>query len=189
MKKKAGQPSGTGEKKRRGRPRKLLPGDTTKIEQAANLTQQGATKKQVAQALGMSVSAFQRSLKKPEYRLFAASVKGAEQERNYAMEDSLYAKGRGFFIEELETEQTYCPARRQLVVTKVKTFRRFVPPDTTAAFGWLNNRFPERWCRKPEENISKPATVIFNFIAVGPDGKQETVQWNPRDRTPLLPQT
>lgn len=144
----------------------------------------GFTKKQISKALGVAPATYWRARKSQQFVQFLNPIKLGEEKANLDIEQSTFNSARGFCFEESYVDQVFDPETKQLVIAGVRTVKRYQPPSTSAAALWLNNRSAKRWSRKPEES-NKPAVVIFQFVAVGTDGKQEVIEWDPRKPPPI----
>lgn len=107
------------------------------------------TEKQIANKLSISVSTLEDYKNKhPE---FLAALKNNKEIADYNVEDSLFDKCVGKFV---ETEKAFkCKKiyydkngkrceKEEVVVKKV---REYIAPDTMAIAIWLNNRRPDNW--------------------------------------------
>jgi transposase-like protein len=111
-----------------------------------------------------------------EHEEFHAAVRGGRDEfDSEKVEKSLSKRAQGYRYREVTKEA--CVVRRkgedpelydkELVVTKVVT--KEVPPDTTAAAIWLNNRRRDRWKRQYEEGAEGRGQI--NIIVNVPEPK------------------
>lgn len=183
--KKAGQPKAApGAGKRRGRKKGQIKLKASDMAKVPALAAQGKTKKEIARALGVDPATYWRARKNENFLQFFNPIKAGEEKANAEIELSLYNRARGFtYFEEIE-DRVWDPQLQQMVVSGCRRIRKYQIPETHACLAWLNNRSPQRWSRRPEDS-NKPATVIFQFIAVGADGKQEVIEWDPRKPAPI----
>ena len=112
---------------------------------------EGMTEKSIAERLGISVSTFEDYKNKhPE---LLAALKNNKEVADYQVEDSLYEKCVGKYVEvekAFKCKKIYYDKngnrceKEEVVVKKVL---EFIQPDTMAIAIWLNNRRPENWRR------------------------------------------
>ena len=112
---------------------------------------EGMTEKVMAQRLGIAVSTFEDY--KTTHPELAEALKNNKEIADYQVEDSLYDKCVGKFVEvdkAFKCKKVYYDKngnrceKEEVIVKKVK---EFIPPDTMAIAIWLNNRRPDNWRR------------------------------------------
>ncbi|MPM91283.1 hypothetical protein SDC9_138411 [bioreactor metagenome] len=112
---------------------------------------EGLTEKDIVSKLPVSMSTFEEYKKK--YSELSGALKKNKEIADYQVEDSLYDKCLGKYVEEdraFKCKEVYynktgkrCE-REKVVVVKVQVYQ---PPDTMAMAIWLNNRNPDKWRR------------------------------------------
>ena len=112
-----------------GRPTKFEPG---MIETARRLCSQGATDREVAQALGIAESTLY--VWKHDNPEFAEALKVTKEAADERVISALYRRATGYSF---DSEKISINAKG--AVTRVPCVEH-VPPDTAAAFIWLKNR-------------------------------------------------
>ncbi len=72
---------------------------------------------------------------------------------DFRVENALYQKAVGMTVRDTVVIMTKDPETGKITKT-VKTTKRQIPPDTTAAIFWLKNRKPKDWRDKQEVELS-----------------------------------
>lgn len=120
------------------------------------LAQQGATDREIAEALDVSERTLYRwKHEHPEFRQALQLGKDAADER---VELSLYRRAVGYSFDAIKIMQYEgSPV--------VEPYVEHVPPDVNAIKLWLTNRKPEHWREKIDTHISGELNVtIKNFV-------------------------
>ncbi len=123
-----------------------------RIEQWAR---NGLTVEQIAKNLNIARRSFYNHLQKNE-ELKQVLDTGREV-ADVEVENALYKSATGYYINEeyVDSHGT------------VKTFKKYVQPNTTAQIFWLKNRKPKQWREKQEievENVEKVQLIIKNDL-------------------------
>ena len=106
------------------------------IEEAAQLSKEGATDQEMADYFGVDVRTLYRwKNTEPEFRQAIKSAKDAADDR---VERSLFERALGYERDEMDVRVV----SGEVVQTPI---RKFYPPDTTACIFWLKNRQPAIW--------------------------------------------
>lgn len=110
-------------------------------ERAKALADQGATDREIAQALGIAESTYYEF--RNAHPEFSEAVKVGKDRADDRVEAALYRKATGYsFDSEKIFQYEGSPVRAQTV--------EHVPPSDTAAIFWLKNRRPDLWRDKTE---------------------------------------
>lgn len=120
----------------------------------------GLTEEQIAHNCGIASKTL-RAWKKA-YSPISTALKKGKEVVDLEVENALFKRAIGYDYEETKTEQTANGV-------SVTTYRRHMPPDTTAQIFWLKNRKPEVWRDKREntEQITIDPAVreaVENFV-------------------------
>lgn len=132
--------------KKRGRPSKY---DPTCLERVQSLCERGATDREVARHLGISVSTLYEW--KIEFPDFSESLKTGKSSADDRVEASLYHRAVGYSF---DAEKIFQFQGEPVRVAYVE----HVPPDPTSAIFWLKNRRPDEWREKSEQKLTVDAT-------------------------------
>ena len=132
----------------RGRPSKFPEGQEAILKL---LYQKGCTDKEVAEALGVTEQTVNNwKLARPE---FFESLKDWRLRADGEVERSLFERATGYACKETKV---FNNGGEPLTVDVIKHY----PPDTAAAFIWLQNRKPNEWKREPKSDVSgEPITI------------------------------
>ena len=128
------------------------------FKEGIKLAFHGFTLDQMAAFWDVGISTLRRWLSKhPDFR---TALKRAKDEADFKVVKGLYKRACGFKF----TEKTYerisikingngQPARSQHQMTLIKQVKKYIPPDTAAAFIWMKNRDPINWRDVQERRI------------------------------------
>ena len=83
---------------------------------------------------------------KNKYSEFADALKKTKEIVDCEVEDSLYKRATGFFVEE-ELKEKKFDANDKLIETHIRKTKKYFPPDSLACAMWLNNRKSKSWRR------------------------------------------
>lgn len=114
---------------------------------------QGLTDIQIAQNIGIGERTFTEW--KSRFSAISAALKKGKAPVDFEVENALLKRAKGFEYEESVTETIDLGNGKKRVHTKV--MKKYMPPDTGAAFIWLKNRMPSVWRDKPEPPVSSEA--------------------------------
>lgn len=134
-----------------GRPSKFKP---EYVKQAFKLALLGSTDKQLADFFEVSEATVHNW--KIEHPEFLESLKAGKQTADTGVAKSLFKRAMGFKFDELtyedilDTRVDHMGEVTRVPVTKIKTVRKLIIPDTTAQIFWLKNRRPDMWRDKQE---------------------------------------
>jgi hypothetical protein len=106
----------------------------------------GLIDRQVCELIGIGESSLNR-YKEKNPKIWE-SIKSEKQKADAEVVASLYKRAIGFEYEELKQEGIESDGK--LKVKSVTKFKKYMAPDTAAAFIWLKNRQPETWKDKQE---------------------------------------
>jgi len=138
------------------------------IEEAAQLSKEGATDQEMADYFGVDVRTLYRwKNTEPDFRQAIKSAKDAADDR---VERSLFERALGYERDEMDVRVV----SGEVVQTPI---RKFYPPDTTAAIFWLKNRKPEQWREvkgveltgKNGEAVKTENTLTVEFVRARTD--------------------
>lgn len=118
---------------------------------AASMAKLGATEIEIADGLGVSLSAVRNWL--ATYPSFEQAVRLGKEVADGRVERSLYSKAIGY---EYDTVKIFLARNGEPVEVP---YREHIPPDTTACIFWLKNRKREEWRDKPVEEADKETTI------------------------------
>lgn len=104
----------------------------------------GATEFEISQELGIGAATLRRW--KVNYPEFAEALLIGKEPADNRMEYSLYQRGLGY--SHLEEKHFVIDGK----IVTIETVKHY-PPDTAAAFIWLQNRRPDIW-RQRRENVN-----------------------------------
>ena len=105
-------------------------------QKACKLAEQGATDREVAEALDVSERTLYRW--KHEHEAFRQAIKLGKEAADDRVEQSLYRRAVGYSFDAVKINV-------HLGSAVVTPYTEHVPPDVTAASLWLRNRRPEKW--------------------------------------------
>lgn len=111
-------------------------------KEAEKLAEKGLKNKEIAEQLGIAKSTFYDYKKK--FSEFPDSIKKGKKASIKPVENSMYARARGYDYEEQVTEVRISEDGTQHL-TVVKTTKKHMPPDTIAGIFILKNLDPENW--------------------------------------------
>jgi Asp-tRNA(Asn)/Glu-tRNA(Gln) amidotransferase A subunit family amidase len=121
---------------------------------AHSLAQEGATDREVAEAIDVSERTLYRwKHEHPEFRQALQLGKDAADER---VEQSLYRRAVGYSFDAIKIMQNAGEAF-------VEPYVEHVPPDVGAAKFWLTNRRGQDWREKREHELSGPGGKPIAF--------------------------
>jgi len=130
---------------------------------ARSMARLGATNKEIAEALGISLSCLRAW--RGTYKKFATAIKIGKEQANERVKEAMYEKACGYSYDDIE----YKVVDKKLIgVPVVKHF----PPDTRAGMFWLMNRDPENWKATPSGDTEKEAPALALTFSVA-EAKQE----------------
>ena len=159
-----------------------------KLEQVAEWTKQGAGKKEIAEKLGVSYSAFRRYCDLGDegdarYMALSSAIRAAAEKPDGEVEAALYRKCIGYNakvkkhyklkrIEHDPVTGRKVSEREELVEAEDEVH---VPADTAAQMFYLANRCPEKWRYKPEsiqgpEEDDTGVVILSEVQEAGKDG-------------------
>jgi hypothetical protein len=155
--------------RRRGRASKFCGID---LELVCSLAELGATDKQIASALKISVRSVNKY--KKIYPDFSQSIKKGKDLADSEVKRSLFQRAKGYEWEETKTVIIKNLAGKVTRKEITKT-AKFIPADTAAAFIWLKNR--QSWKDRPGENdVANWVEILKQFAAVMKDDQTAGVQ-------------
>lgn len=102
----------------------------------------GLTDGELAVKMGVSPSTLY-AWKKDHLEISEALKKGKEVV-DIQVENALLKRALGYSYDEVMIEESDDGYKRRIT-------KKFIPPDTAAAFIWLKNRRPDKWRDKPPE--------------------------------------
>ena len=148
--------------KKVGRPLKYDKGRFPVVARA--MARLGATDKQIAEALGASVSSLNEWKKRPE---FLDALKDGKAVADSHVEDGLYRRALGYeytetkVVEEankvgvaMGTDEQGKTTLTPAVVVRTEVVTKQRAPDVTAQIFWLKNRKPEEWRDVQQRELS-----------------------------------
>jgi hypothetical protein len=109
----------------------------------------GLTDEQISNNLGISTTTFYEY--KKNYPEFSESLKRGKEIVDYEVENALLKRALGYEFEEKTYETRWDENQGRFREVLTKKVRKEVVPDTTAQIYWLNNRKPEQWRNKRNE--------------------------------------
>lgn len=129
----------------------------------------GLTDEQISHNMGIHPATFYRW--QSDHKELCEAIKRGKAPVDIQVENALLKRALGFECEEVTTEVEDVPTGKydehgnQIMQQRkhIKKTKRFVAPDTAAAFIWLKNRRPDRWRDKPDEtgiNVEPVKVVI-----------------------------
>jgi hypothetical protein len=118
---------------------------------AASMARLGATEIEIADALGVSLSAVRNWL--GTYSTFEQAVRLGKEAADARVERSLYAKAIGY---EHDTVKIFLAKNGDPVTVP---YREHLPPDTVACITWLKLRKPNEWRDKNPEDGDRDITI------------------------------
>jgi transcriptional regulator with XRE-family HTH domain len=122
----------------------------------------GATDKDIADRLGISMSAF--SQYKLDYTELKEALKKNKEIIDTEVENALLKRALGYSYEEVTTEIEESPTGKK---KKIKKTTKQVVPDVTAQAIWLQNRNAAKWRRNQEPQINEEAIKRLDDILDG----------------------
>lgn len=102
----------------------------------------GATDKEVAQRLGISVDTM--CVYKKEFSEFSEALKKGREYTDSEVENALLRRALGYSFSESTREL------RDGVLVETKVVTKHIPPDVTAQIFWLKNRRADAWKEKSQ---------------------------------------
>ncbi len=138
-----------------GRPQKYDP--ITFPTLAEKYASEGLWDYQIADKLNVCRDSFNDY--KKEFTELSDALKKGRDKSDIEVENALHKRATGFEFEEKTTEVSV-GENGEGIVTKVRTVKRFVPPDTGAAAFWLKNRQPFLWREKTEQELYVALDII-----------------------------
>lgn len=147
-----------------GRPSKYKPEFT---QQAYKLALLSAKDVDLADFFAVDVATINRW--KNDYPEFCESLKAGKTTADLSVAKNLYKRANGFrynevtFEDVLDARVDHAGNINYVPVTKVKTVRKMVLPDTTAQIFWLKNRQSDKWRDRAELGISLPEDQVFEI--------------------------
>jgi len=111
-------------------------------KEAEKLAEKGLKNKEIAEQLGIAKSTFYDYKKK--FSEFPNSIKKGKKASIKPIENSMYARARGYDYEEQVTEERIREDGTQHPAV-VRTLKKHMPGDVTAQIFWLKNRMPKNW--------------------------------------------
>lgn len=112
---------------------------------------EGFSNKQIANKLRIAQSTFYLFVR--DYVEFSEALTRGKESTDIRVEDAGAMIATGFEFTETHTEITY-NTKGEKTGKKVKTIKKFVPPDERMIEFWLRNRRPERWRDTRDINIT-----------------------------------
>jgi hypothetical protein len=103
----------------------------------------GLTDEQIAHNMGISVATLYRW--KDKHSEICDALKKGKEVVDIEVENALFKRATGFEYTETRIEES---GKEK----KVITMKKYMPPETAAAFIWLKNRKPQQWRDKQPEN-------------------------------------
>lgn len=141
-----------------GRPTKY---DPSFVDKAKALADNGATDREIAQALGVSERTLY--LWKHEFLQFSQALKIGKDRADDRVEMALYRKATGYSF---DAEKIFQHQGEAVRVDYVE----HVPPSDTAAIFWLKNRRPGEWREKVDHAVNLDGDTLAAVMKVI-DGK------------------
>lgn len=113
----------------------------------------GLSEEQISHNMGIN----QRTLTdwKSKYSPISLALKKGREVVDYEVENALYKKATGFYIDEEHCDKD----------GNVFTIQRYYPPDTAALIFWLKNRRRHAWKDKPEDTDVTQSKVTITFAS------------------------
>lgn len=133
------------------------------LKQITEWAKSGATEKEISDALGVALSTFNEY--KKQYSELSESLRVGRQTVILNVKAALYKKAIGFEYEEMEG------VKKEGKIVSTKIYKRYAPPDTTAAAMLLRN-YEEEWrdkdsvqtdFKRQEIEIKKALAEANNF--------------------------
>jgi len=111
----------------------------------------GATNKDVASRLGISMTTFKKAM--VEFPDLKDLLKGSKEIVDVQVENALLKRALGYEYEEVTTEyeagtKLDAEGNPKPRIKRRTVIKKFIPPDTTAQIYWLKNRKPAEWREK-----------------------------------------
>lgn len=144
--------------KKRGRPSKYEDISSRLIE-IEKLAMHGLTDKEMSDILGIAESTLNKY--KLEHPDFSESIKRGKIVADLEVEKSLYKRAVGFEYEEIQQEGQN-DGNGGIKIKSVKKTKKYIAPDTAAAFIWLKNR--RGWKDKQDIEHSGGVKIIQDDI-------------------------
>ena len=127
----------------------------------------GLTDKEIADVIDVNPSTIYAY--KKEYPEFSNTLKKGKYNADTKVVESLYKRATGFEYEETMQEGKQ-DSDGNLKVSLIRKTKKFMPPDTAAAFIWLKNRQPDKWKDKQEVvhsgSISDPLVDKLSKLSI-----------------------
>lgn len=112
-----------------------------RLEEIKAWARDGATNKEIAEALGIGLSTFMHA--KAANEQLQDALKINKTLADIRVENSLYSRAVGCTI--TETISEYLVAGDKKIEVKRRVITREIPPDPTSGFFWMQNRQPDKW--------------------------------------------
>lgn len=153
---------------------------------AEYISRAGLTDKQIAEELGIC----ERTLNnwKKDHKEFLQSIKKGKSNPDDKVESALYKRALGYDYEErcLESDEIKVKHIKEgettFKPTKVRVYKKHIPPDTAACFIWLKNRRSEKWRNdkyiKIEEVNKQPLNILITPFTKEQIKKNPDVEMN-----------
>lgn len=109
---------------------------------------QNMTDKQIAEALGVSYTAFKKH--KKEQKELSDLLQKGRQNLVVDLKSTLIKKAKGFFYDEVEETKELNPDTGELETVKKVFKKKYAQPDTGAAHLLLKNYDKENWSNDPQ---------------------------------------
>jgi hypothetical protein len=122
------------------------------LEQIKKFAKAGLSNEQIAELTDICIATLYNYQR--DYPDFLEALKGGKENPDDKVERALYERAVGYLAPE---EKVFYDANQGVTVSK--TILRQYPPDTAAAFIWLQNRRPSKWKVKQVEDNEKPQGV------------------------------
>ena len=147
---------------------------------AEYISRAGLTDKQIADELGIC----ERTLNnwKKTHKEFLQSIKKGKKDPDDKVESALYKRAIGYDYEErvIESDEEKNNNNQKtknsknkkneniFIPTKIRIYKKHLPPDTAACFIWLKNRRSEKWRNdkyiKIEDVNKQPLNIVITPI-------------------------
>lgn len=118
-----------------------------RAQEAHNHALLGAKDVEIAQFLGISLSALK--LAKKKHQSFGDAIKRGRILADAEVAASLHRRCTGYESTEVTTNEIRNAGGELLSIEKI-TVTREIPPDVDACLFWLKNRQPDKWCDRIE---------------------------------------
>jgi hypothetical protein len=114
---------------------------------------------------------------KKRYPEFKELIKEGKEVADLNVESSLYKRANGFDYEEVTTK-VLVNKDGTGTTTYVEKVKKYIPPDTAAAFIWLKNRKPKEWRDKQEIVHSFDPFLELMIAASSPESTNDNNESN-----------